>query len=364
MLEKIIAGIFKAVFHLLGFVVQTVWQIITGAVAKKQRDVYPPPPSTQTTVNLSGIAPPPLPPELPTRPKVDERFAVIDAAVVAGLFEDALGALAGPPPLGGATPDWRFNAAHRCWLLWQRWNSDRPRPDQHAFENIEEWIDACQKRDDPLLKLLQAGCVHVELLLGAQPEYPGARMLARELHSQAAQRAKGAEGYSHQKRVLELTDGLIEYDAFDLASRCADWGNVFGNFFDDAESLFKAGRISPDNHFTAAMAYEGSIHSEQWPLSAKDRERGDEFLKAALAHLEYCVRYKLETGPHWHNVMARVMAGLGKLDDARFHFQRFKDMMSKEPHGEDKIATFGRITVRVINHYVDQHNASIQEYRG
>lgn len=192
-------------------------------------------------------------------------------------------------------------------------------------------------------------------------------VLGRELHSQLAQSCWNwgpkSDGYVHQKRVIELSNKLIDYDTLDLAQRCALEGGMFGDFFDLTEALFKQGKIEPGNHHYAAMVYEGAVHSERWPLSATDRKRIPEFLKAALAHLEYCQRHNQELGPHWHNVMARVLAGRGELDDARYHFQQFKNLAAKEEGGDGMIAVFGNETIQVLNRYIGEHNSMVERSR-
>jgi hypothetical protein len=368
MLEKIMLGIFKGVLWLIEEIIKGIYRLISGAVQRKGRDVYAPPanPATSGAARppaLPGVPPPPLPvvPQLPPQPEADPLFLEADTAVSAGQHEAALQMLTDIGDSNGSSTKIEFQLAHRYLALFDLWEPAYPEPDKEAIPEWDERRSLMIKREHTLREPLYQGCQHIDELLARESDYPNGRMLGRKLHGALARSCwdwgPKAEGYQHQKRVIELTDALIDYDLLDLAQRCALEGQVFGDFFDLAEALFKQGRITPDNHHYAAMVYEGAVHSERWPISATDRKRAPEFLKAALAHLEYCERHKQELGPHWHNVMARVLAARGQLDDARLHFQRFKDLAAKA--GDGMIAVFGKDTIRVFNHYIEEHNAML-----
>lgn len=369
MLEKIMLGILKGVLWLIEEIIKGIYRLISGAVQSKGRDVYTSPANSAASgaagpPALPGMPPPlPIVTRLPEQPVADPLFTEADTAMSAGQHETALQMLADIGDSSGSSTKVEFQLAHRYLALFELWTLAYPEPDKEA---IPEWDDRRPlmiEREHTLRKPLYQGCQQVDALLARESDFPNAKILGRKLHGALAcscwDWGPKAEGYQHQKRVIELTDGLIDYDLLDLAQRCALEGQVFGDFFDLAEALFRQGRITPDNHHYAAMVYEGAVHSERWPLSATDRKRAPEFLKAALAHLEYCERNKLEIGPHWHNVMARVLAGRGQLDDARYHFQRFKDLAAKEDSGEGMIMVFGKDTIRVFNHYIDEHNAMV-----
>jgi hypothetical protein len=308
--------------------------------------------------------PPPPSPPLSLAPLVepDERFSSVDKAIADAQYDEALHEMASLPTEGGELAEWHFKVAHRCFELWKQWDVSMPEP---KIEE-EDYLSQARKRDEKLRGPLEAGCKHIEKALTLDASYPLARLLGRELHSKLAQSGwdwgPKEEGYRHQKRVIELTDALIDYELLDLAQRCALEGRAFGEFFDLVESLFRQGKVTPDIYFYAAMVYEGAVHQAEittdderrWPLSTTDQKRAPEFINAALAHLEYCDRHKLEKGMHWHNIMARVLAFKGRFEDATYHFGKFKDLAAREENGNAKIAMFGNPTVRIIKAHLNK----------
>jgi hypothetical protein len=360
MLEKILLGLFKGFFMLLGWIIKSIYSLVRDAIQRNSRDVYAEPKQEVASPNAEQSTPTGCQ-TLPALVEPDERFSSVDQAIASAKYDEALQELVALPIEEGESAEWHFKVAHRYFDLWKRWSAAVPEPKVEE----EDFLSRARKRDEMLRGPLEAGCEHVEMAITQDANYPLVRLLGRELYGKLAQSGwdwgPKADGYYHQKRVIELSDTPIDYDTLDLAERCAREAQLFGDFFDLTESLFKDDRIDASEHLYAAMVYEGAVHQVEsatddnriFPLSVADNRRASEFINAALAHLEYCDRHNLGKGIYWHNIMARVLAFKGRFDDAMYHFRKFKDLAAKEENGDAKIAVFGNPTARIIKAHLN-----------
>lgn len=364
--EAIGEAVGKGIVKLIGYIFRLLWQgvkaifnAISQASDRKSRAIYAPPVQTSGDESKSNT-PPPLTttnvqPSLPEQPETDERFTESDAQVNAGKFPEALDALARVAAGGDLSNDLKFKQAHRYLGIWKNWSEAWPRPEPKDFPEFDDCIAASRQRNKTLRESLTCGVEHIEAVLATDPHFLNARLLGRELSVALASNFRnGSEptrGYQFQRRAIELTDPPLDYDTYDMADMLASEGQCFGDFFDLSENLFKQGLLEPHVHFKAALSCVSAVTSDKYALSAADRPREQEFLKAALGHLEYDERHGLETGPLWHNEMAQVLALLGNLNEAIRHFEIFKILAAKtepEDQGKATISMLGGKTVKLL----------------
>lgn len=369
MLENIVVALFKGFFTLLGMILKGIGVLIkelfkmgVEASKRKSRAIYASPEKIPSS---------PTPPSIPTEEQTtateeapalqldyDPLFEEIDALLNSGQYTEAMQLLDVISQSGQRTANYEVNLAGCYYVLWHGWSESWPEPDEKMFPDLDQKWAEKRSRAQALREPLQKGCAEIDAFLSTNQDGEDAITVARLIHGELAKWAwawrADKEGYMHQRRFIELSPPPIDYDALDLARRLATHSQMFGDYFDLTEKLFVEGRVTPDCHYHAAVSAEGAVNDEKHPLSPTDQQRVPEFLRAALAHLEYMERHHLETGLHWHNAMAQVLASMGDIAEAKRHFQIFKDLASEEEHGEAMLSMFGNPTVKIINHYIDQ----------